>query len=155
MQKFWLFKSEPQEYSIDSLKKDKNCLWEGVRNYQARNFMRDECHKGDLVLFYHSSCKEVGIAGVAKIAQTGLIDPSQFDQRSPYYDPKSSESSPRWVCVKIEFVRKFEKVISLKTIKNLAQLKDMLLVQKGSRLSVQPVKKEHFDFILNELAKNV
>ena len=107
---YWLFKSEPDEYSIDHLKTDKKCLWEGVRNYQARNIMRDECQKGDIILYYHSSTKETGIYGLAIINQTGIADPSQFDKNSKYYDPKATKEEPRWICVEVKYKKKSAKL---------------------------------------------
>ncbi|MBC77468.1 MAG: EVE domain-containing protein [Halobacteriovoraceae bacterium] len=146
---YWLFKSEPDEFSIDDLKSSTTTPWEGVRNYQARNFMRDECKKGDLILFYHSSCKNIGVAGVATVSKEAFPDKAQFDENSPYYDPKSSEEKPRWFCCEVKFKSKFNKVVPLKDIKENAKLKDMHLVKKGSRLSIQPVKKDEFEEVLN------
>tara|TARA_Y100000590_G_scaffold441419_1_gene568083 strand:+ start:379 stop:837 length:459 start_codon:yes stop_codon:yes gene_type:complete len=146
--KYWLFKSEPDEFSIDDLQASGTTAWEGVRNYQARNFMRDECKKGDLVLFYHSSCKEIGVAGVAAVSKESFPDSSQFNEDSPYFDKKSSKDKPRWFCCEVKFEKKFKKVVPLKEIKENKKLKDMYLVQKGSRLSVQPVKEDEFKEVL-------
>lgn len=146
--KYWLFKSEPDEFSIDDLKSCKKALWEGVRNYQARNFMRDECKKGDLVLFYHSSARPTGVAGIAQITKEGVIDPAQFEPNSAYYDPKSKEDDPRWICVEVGFKSKFDELVTLEKVKENPKLKDMVLTQKGSRLSIQPVKKKEFEEIL-------
>lgn len=148
---YWLVKSEPDAFSINDLKKASKQVehWDGVRNYQARNFMRDEMKKGDLVLFYHSSCKEIGIAGIAKVVKESYPDFTQFDQDSKYYDPKASEDKPRWFMVDIKWVKTFKEVIPLKLLKECDQLKNMHLVQKGSRLSVQPVREEEFEFIKN------
>ncbi len=145
---YWLFKSEPDEFSIDHLKESDTTLWEGVRNYQARNFMRDECKNGDIALFYHSSCKNVGVAGIATISKEAVDDPSQFDKNSNYYDPKSNREKPRWQCCELKFKSKFDSVVPLSDIKSNPKLKDMYLVQKGSRLSVQPVKEDEFKEIL-------
>ncbi len=147
-------KSEPDTFSIDDLRErpDSKESWDGVRNYQARNFMRDEMKKGDLILFYHSSCKVPGIAGVAKVSMESHPDPTCWDKSSAYYDPKSTKESPRWFMVEVCFKKKFKSVIELSKLKELPELKDMILVQKGSRLSIQPVKKEHYDFIVNNLA---
>lgn len=152
--KYWLFKSEPDEFSIDDLKRQKKAAWEGVRNYQARNFMRDDCAKGDIILFYHSSCKPAGIAGLAQVSKEAFSDPAQFDPQSPYFDPKSSPESPRWQCVEVEFVSKFPALVELSKIKENRSLKEMLLVQKGSRLSIQPVKEEEYREILKMAGLN-
>lgn len=135
---YWLFKSEPSEYSIDNLKQEGTTVWNGIRNYQARNYLRDEVKEGDGVLFYHSSCKPTAIVGSAIIVRSAYPDPSQFDEQSPYFDPKSTPESPRWVCVDIEFDTKFSKPILLSTVKNEPLLKDMTLINRG-RLSIQPV----------------
>jgi len=145
--KYWLMKSEPDVFSIDHLKSKKKSGWDGVRNYQARNFMRDEMKKGDMVLFYHSSCEEPGIAGLAKISKESHPDPTQFDKKSDYFDPKATIENPRWFMVEVEFVEKFDIVISLTKIKSLKELSNMPLVQKGSRLSINPVTEAEFSFI--------
>ena len=144
-------KSEPDVYSIDDLKRDGKEPWEGVRNYQARNFMR-EMAVGDLVLFYHSSTKPPGVAGIAKVCKAAYPDPTQFDQKSQYYDPKSKEEDPRWSHVDLEFVEKIPVYLTLQTLKETTELNDMKVVQKGSRLSVQPVDKRDFRYVL-KLAK--
>ncbi|MDD0853214.1 EVE domain-containing protein [Halobacteriovorax sp. GB3] len=146
---YWLMKSEPDTFSIDDLKQRPKSTehWDGVRNYQARNFMRDEMKKGDLVLFYHSSCKVPGVAGIAKIVKEAYPDHTAFDKNSNYYDPKSSEENPRWFMVDVKFEKKFKKVVTLKELKTFEELKEMKLLQKGSRLSIMPVTKEEFDFI--------
>ena len=148
---YWLFKSEPDEYSIDHLKTDKKCLWEGVRNYQARNIMRDECQKGDIILYYHSSTKETGIYGLAIINQTGIADPSQFDKNSKYYDPKATKEKPRWICVEVKYKKKFKTPILRDELKENKKLSDLMLLQKGSRLSIQPVSEKHAKIILEML----
>lgn len=145
---YWLFKSEPDEFSIDDLRKAKKEPWTGVRNYQARNFMRDECKLGDLILFYHSSCKPTGVAGVAKVSKEAFADPLQFDSNSSYFDSKSEKNNPRWQCVEVSFDSKLPRLVELKEIKENPKLKDMHLVQKGTRLSIQPVKKEEFEEVL-------
>src|ERR1700757_3808711 len=109
--KYWLVKSEPSSYSIDDLKRDKVTAWTGIRNYQARNHMRDGMKKGDLVLFYHSSNEQLGIAGLAKVASAPHPDMTAFDKKSDYFDPKSKKENPTWICVDIEFVKKFERII--------------------------------------------
>lgn len=144
--KYWLMKSEPDVYSIDQLKKDKRTWWEGVRNYQARNFMID-MEVGDLVLFYHSNATPPGIAGIAKVSKPAAPDELQFDKKSEYYDAKSSPEKPRWSCVEVAFVKKFKNFISLPELRENAKLTDMTVLQKGSRLSVQPVDKKHFELI--------
>jgi predicted RNA-binding protein with PUA-like domain len=147
--KYWLMKSEPDCFSIDDLKKEKITIWDGVRNYQARNIMRDEMQQGDQVLFYHSNAKPPHIAGLAEISSNSAIaDPTQFDPKSEYYDPKSSPTEPRWMTVKVKFKKKFKESLSLNQIKNNPKLQSMKLVQKGARLSVQPVSKEEWQEIL-------
>lgn len=148
---FWLMKSEPDVFSIDDLFKNKKSGWEGVRNYQARNFMRDQMNLGDLILFYHSSCDEPGIAGIAKVSKTKLVDPLQFEKSSEYYDPKSKEEDPRWIMVEVEFVEKFKNLVSLKKIKETKELSNMMVIQKGSRLSINPVDEKDF-FLIKKMA---
>lgn len=147
MANYWLMKSEPDVFSIDQLKKDKKSLWDGVRNYQARNFMMKDMKKGDQVLFYHSNSKPPGIAGLAKISNESVPDPTQFDKKSEYFDPKSSKENPRWHCVEVQFHKKFKNYIPLDDIKNTKGLDDMLVIRKGQRLSIQPVTKKEFDII--------
>jgi predicted RNA-binding protein with PUA-like domain len=149
--KYWLMKSEPDVFSIDDLKAKKKSGWDGVRNYQARNFMRDEMKLGDLVLFYHSSCEIPGIAGIAKISKESHPDPTQFNAKSDYYDPKSTKENPRWFMTEVEFVKKFNQIFTLTEIKKKIELKNMYVVQRGTRLSVTPVAKEEFEYILNKL----
>ena len=145
--KYWLMKSEPDVFSIDDLKKKKKSGWDGVRNYQARNYMRDEMSLGDLVLFYHSSCEIPGVAGLAKVSKTSHPDPSQFDPKSEYYDPKATQEAPRWFMVEVEFVERFDTVVTLATLKANKGLEKMPLVQKGSRLSINPVTDKEFKII--------
>lgn len=146
---YWLMKSEPDAFSIQDLQKrpKKTENWDGVRNYQARNFMRDDMKKGDLVLFYHSSCKDVGVAGIAKIVKESYPDHTQFDPKSKYFDAKASEDNPRWFMVDVKWVETFKEVIPLKLLKECKELKDMHLVKKGTRLSIQPVTEKEFKFI--------
>lgn len=144
---YWLLKTEPDTFSIDDLKARKKEPWTGVRNYQARNYMR-EMKKGDLCFFYHSSCTIPGIAGICKISKIGVVDETQFDQKSQYYDLKSKKENPTWVCVEVSFVKKFPRIISLESLRKDEKLSEMRLLQKGSRLSVQPVNKQDFDYIL-------
>jgi predicted RNA-binding protein with PUA-like domain len=145
--KFWLMKSEPHVYSIDDLERDKKDSWEGVRNYQARNFMR-EMASGDLVVFYHSNAKPPGAAGVCRVLREAYPDDTQFDQKSEYYDAKSEQEDPRWSMVDVEFIEKFEEPVSLQALKHDPALEEMRVTQKGSRLSVQPVEKKHFMRVL-------
>jgi predicted RNA-binding protein with PUA-like domain len=145
--KYWLMKSEPDSYSIDDLERDGREPWDGIRNYQARNFMR-EMAVGDLVIFYHSSAKPPGAAGIARICSEAHPDPTQFDKKSKHYDPKSDKDDPRWSLVDLEFVEKFEEEIPLRALKDDPALQGMRVTQKGSRLSVQPVEKKHFKLVL-------
>jgi len=149
--RYWLMKSEPDVFSIEDLAAKDFEEWDGVRNYQARNFMRD-MKKGDLVLFYHSNAKPPGVAGVAEIAAEAHPDRTQFDPKSEYYDPKSTQDEPRWDVVTVKHVETFDELVSLATLKGAAELEGMHVVRKGSRLSVTPVDQEHFQAVL-ELAK--
>lgn len=146
---FWLLKSEPGSYSIDHLKRDRVTKWDGVRNYQARNFMRDEMRSGDLFLFYHSNAEPSGIVGIGKIVSRGLPDLTALDKKSKYYDPKATKDNPIWNTIKVRFVKKFKKIISLEELKVKPKLKNMLVIQRGQRLSVQPVTKVEFETIIN------
>jgi predicted RNA-binding protein with PUA-like domain len=141
-------KSEPDVFSIDDLKKKKKSGWDGVRNYQARNYMRDDMLLGDMVLFYHSSCDIPGVAGLAKVSKTSHPDPAQWDAKGDYYDPKATKDAPRWFMVEVEFVERFDEVISLATLKSAKELEKMPLVQKGSRLSINPVSEKEYKYIL-------
>jgi predicted RNA-binding protein with PUA-like domain len=140
-------KSEPDVYSIDSLAKDKTTWWGGVRNYQARNFMRDEMKVGDAVLFYHSSAEPPGVAGLAEVSKAAAPDETQFDKKSEYYDPKASPEKPIWFCVQVKFVKKFKNPVTLQELRDNPKLKDLLVLKKGQRLSIQPVTKTHFEII--------
>ncbi len=142
--KHWLLKSEPSAYSIDDFKRDNTTIWEGVRNYQARNFMRDEMRVGDLFLFYHSNNDMVGVVGVGKIVEVGVPDPSALDVKSDYFDPKASKEKNVWTTVRVQFVKKLPRCISLDEIKKHPVLKKMMVAQKGVRLSVQPVLVEAY-----------
>ena len=148
--KYWLMKTEPTTYSIDDLEKESNqtTCWEGVRNYQARNLLRDDIQEGDRVLFYHSACKEPAVVGTAVVSRPGYPDSHAFDKRSKYYDAKSDPDNPRWYMVDVKLEEKFDVPVTLASLREKATLKDMVLLQKGSRLSVQPVKKKEFDIIL-------
>lgn len=142
--RYWLMKSEPDVFSIQDLKRDKKTGWEGVRNYQARNFMRDDMKVGDQVIFYHSNAKPPGPAGIAEVCKAGHPDPHAFDKKSKYHDPKSKEDDPTWYQVEIKFVEEFPAVLPLDELKADKQLEGMLVIQRGQRLSVQPVEAKHF-----------
>ncbi|AKF10524.1 EVE domain-containing protein [Sandaracinus amylolyticus] len=146
--KLWLMKSEPDVFSIQDLARDRTTTWEGVRNYQARNFMRDDMKVGDLVLYYHSNADPSGVAGVARVAKLAYPDPTQFDPKSEYYDEGSPKDDPRWLMVDVEFVEAFDEVVSLDRLKSDKALDGMLVIKKGQRLSVQPVEKKHFARVL-------
>jgi len=143
--KYWLMKSEPGTYSIEDLERQGVTPWEGVRNYQARNFMRDDMRVGDLVLFYHSNAKPPGAAGVGRVCREAHPDHFAQDRSSAYYDPKATEENPIWMMVDVEFVERFPSVVALADLKSDAKLEGMMLLKKGVRLSVQPVSREHFD----------
>ena len=140
MKQYWLMKSEPSEVSIDDAlaAPDATVPWTGVRNYQARNFMRDDMQVGDGVLFYHSSCPEPGIAGIARVASTPYPDPTQFDKKSPYFDAGAKKEEPRWQLVDVQVVRK-TRLLSLAEMRKAPQLADMIVLKKGNRLSITPV----------------
>ncbi len=149
--RYWLLKSEPSVFGIDDLAAcpDQSTHWDGVRNYQARNMLRDQMKKGDLAFFYHSNCKQPGIVGLMEIIRQGYPDHTAFDPRSKYHDPKSSPEKPRWYMVDIKLVKKFEQPVSLTELKRHPQLENMLLLKKGNRLSVLPISPDHWDFILS------
>lgn len=146
--RFWLMKSEPEVFSIDALAQRPNQIepWEGVRNYQARNFMR-EMEQGDLAFFYHSNCKEAGIVGMMKIAKNAYVDDSSLDKNSAYFDPKSTLENPRWWRVDVQLVEKFARTITLHELKTKTELADFQLVQRGNRLSILPVTQTQWDYI--------
>jgi predicted RNA-binding protein with PUA-like domain len=152
---YWLLKSEPGAFSIDDLaaEKNKTTCWDGVRNYQARNFMRDDMKIGDKVLFYHSNAKPPGVVGTAKIVKESYPDFTAFDAKNKHFDPKSKQDSPTWFMVDIKLDKKFKRLIPLDELKSNKALDGMVLLQKGSRLSVQPVSKKHFDLIVKLAAK--
>lgn len=147
MAQYWLMKSEPDVFSIDQLKKEKTSLWDGVRNYQARNFMMKDMKVGDQVLFYHSNAKPPGVAGVAKISKEAVADPTQFNKKSEYYDEKASKDNPRWFCVEVAFNKKFKTFVALDELKTKKGLEAMMVTKKGQRLSIQPVTKKEFDIV--------
>ncbi|MBJ2137971.1 EVE domain-containing protein [Paraglaciecola chathamensis] len=147
---YWLFKTEPDAFSIDDLAARPNQTehWDGIRNYQARNFLRDQVKQGDKVFIYHSSCKDVGIAGLAEVVKEAYPDHTQFDPESHYYDPKSSPDNPRWVMVDVKFIEKFPDVLALKKIKTMPEISEVGLVKKGHRLSIMPVNEQEFSALL-------
>lgn len=148
---YWLLKSEPDVFSIDDLAKMPNQTdhWDGVRNYQARNMMRDEMKLNDLAFFYHSNCSVPGIVGIMKIVREGYPDFTSWDSDSKYYDKKSSAEKPRWHMVDVQFVRKFSQTIPLTTLKAAQELESFSLTKRGNRLSVMPVCEAHWNFILS------
>ena len=141
-------KSEPDAYSIDDLERDRMQPWEGIRNYQARNMIRDDMKPGDRAFLYHSSCEVPAIAGIMKIASKAYADPTQFDPRSKYFDPKSTEAKPRWFLVDVAFERKLTRPITLQELKEHPALTDFRLTRRGNRLSVFPVSEDHWNLIL-------
>jgi predicted RNA-binding protein with PUA-like domain len=145
--RYWLMKSEPDVYSMDDLLRDKRQPWDGVRNYQARNHLRS-MQKGDLALFYHSSCEPPGVAGLCRVLETAVPDPSQHDKKSQYFDAKSTREAPRWFMVTVEPVERFKRFVTLAELKADATLEGMLVARRGMRLSVQPVEPVHFAHVL-------
>ena len=149
MANYWLMKSEPDVYPYSQLVMDGSTHWDGVRNYQARNIMRDDMKVGDLVLYYHSNTKPPHVAAVARVVKEGYPDHTSWDVNSKYYDEKSSPDKPRWIMVDIEPVRELPRIISLNSIRENDRCEGMLLIRKGQRLSVQPVEEIHFDAVLD------
>ena len=147
--RYWLMKSEPTTYSIDDLRCDGLSAWEGVRNFQARNYMRDQMKVGDLALFYHSNAFPPGIAGICRISRESFPDTTALDSKSPYFDPKATLENPIWIMVEVEFVEKFPHFVSLEDIKKTQLLQDILVLKKGTRLSIMPIEKQHFTIIRN------
>ncbi len=145
--RYWLMKTEPESFSIDDLKRLKKDAWSGVRNYQARNFMK-EMKVGDKVLFYHSSVTPPGVAGLAKVVAAAHPDETQFEKKSPYFDSKATRAKPIWYCVDVGFVKKFSRLIPLEELRGVKALKRMVLLERGSRLSVQPVTEKEFEAII-------
>jgi predicted RNA-binding protein with PUA-like domain len=150
--KHWLIKSEPDVFGIDELERVKKEPWNGVRNYQARNYMWKDMQVGDMALFYHSNATPPGVAGVARVASEPYPDSTQFDAKSEYHDPKSNPDNPRWWLVDFEFVARFNELLPLEVLKTDATLQEMVVCQKGTRLSITPVEKPHFTRVL-KLAK--
>ncbi len=146
---YWLVKSEPEVYSIDNLKKDKTTWWECVRNYQARNFMMNDMKVGDEVLFYHSNAEPTGIFGVAQVSKPASPDQTQFDKKSEYFDKKATKEKPIWYCVEIKYKSHLDRPITLSEIKTDKALGDMLVIKRGQRLSIQPVTKKNFEYIVS------
>ena len=151
--KFWLLKSEPDAFSYNDLENalNKGTVWDGVRNYQARNILRDDINVGDKAFFYHSSCKEPGIVGICAITETGIIDPSSLDPASKYYDPKSNPDNPKWDCVKVKYIANSKKILSLPELKILFSEDDLLVVKKGNRLSILPVRYDVAKILLEKI----
>ena len=145
---YWLMKSEPNAFSIDDLKRVKTEPWDGVRNYQVRNMMRDQMRVGDFAFFYHSNCKVPGIVGTMKIVKTGYPDYTAWDKHNEHYDPKSTPDNPRWFMVDVQFKEKFNDVIALTQLKANAALADLPIVKKGNRLSIVPINQTQWDAIL-------
>jgi predicted RNA-binding protein with PUA-like domain len=152
--RYWLMKSEPSGFSIDDLAAapGKTTAWSGVRNYQARNFMRDQMRVGDKAFFYHSSCKDPGIAGIAEVCKLAYPDATQYDRKSKYYDPKATAQNPRWFNVDVKLVRK-TRFLSIKELRSRRELANMRVLQKGSRLSITPVDPTEWEFITGVLLK--
>jgi predicted RNA-binding protein with PUA-like domain len=147
--RFWLFKTEPSEFGIDDLANspDQTTSWTGIRNYTARNFLRDEVRVGDSVFIYHSSAKRKGVVGIARVVRAGYSDHSAFDPKSDYYDPKASPEDPIWVAVDVRLVERFSDVVELGQLKQTRELENMMLCQRGARLSIQPVTATEWDII--------
>ena len=148
--RYWLIKSEPTTYGIEHMARDKKTSWSGVRNYQARNFMRDQMKVGDKAFFYHSNCDEPGIAGLVQVSAAAHPDETQFDKKSDYYDAASTREEPRWVNVGFKFVKKTP-LVSLAELKKHKQLTKMRILQRGNRLSVTPVDPDEWEYITTKL----
>lgn len=148
---YWLMKSEPNAFSIDDLKNmpEQTEHWDGVRNYQARNMMRDQMKIGDQVFFYHSNCEVPGIVGIMEVVREGYPDHTAFDPQSKYFDPKSDPQNPRWIMVDIKYIRHTKRVISLAELKQCEKLENMQLVRKGNRLSIMPIQSDEWNYILS------
>lgn len=145
--RYWLMKSEAGCYSIDDLKRDKTTPWDGVRNYQARNFMRDDMEVGDLVLFYHSNGEPPGVAGIASVAKKAYPDWTALDPKDQHFDPKSTKTNPIWMRVDLKFIEKFPHIVPLQALREHPKLHTLLVLRRAQRLSVQPVEKAHFEII--------
>ena len=145
--KYWVMKTEPDVCSISDLEKSKTQCWDGVRNYQARNYMMNDMQVGDKILFYHSSAEVIGVAGLAEVSRAAYPDHTQFDKKSEYYDPKATKENPRWYMVDVKFEKKFKKVVTLEDIKNHPDLTGLTILKKGNRLSITPASKEEYEII--------
>jgi predicted RNA-binding protein with PUA-like domain len=145
--KYWLIKSEGDCYSIDDLKRDKKTSWDGIRNYQSRNYMMKDMEVGDLLFFYHSISDPTGIYGIAKVMRKAHPDETQFDKKDEHFDPKAKREKPTWYCIDVAFVEKWKNPVSLEMLKKDPKLEGMAVREKGSRLSIQPVSEEHFKYI--------
>ena len=145
---FWLMKNEPEDYNIDDLERDKTEPWEGIRNYQVRNMIRDDMRIGDHAFFYHSNCETPGIYGQMSICKEAYVDHTAFDKKAKYYDPKSKKDTPRWLMVDVMFKKKFKKIVTLKDLKSYKELADMRVVQRGNRLSITKLEKAEWNFII-------
>tara|TARA_R100000027_G_scaffold65118_1_gene59283 strand:- start:1476 stop:1952 length:477 start_codon:yes stop_codon:yes gene_type:complete len=150
MKNYWLMKSEPDAFSIEDLERlnGKSEPWDGIRNYQARNFMRDEFKIGDQILFYHSNCSPPGVVGLAEVASDPYPDETAFDPKSKYFDPKSKRDSPRWILVDVRFVAKFPRTVTLAEMRETESLGEMRILQKGNRLSITPVSERDYEKIV-------
>ena len=153
--KYWLMKNEPEDYSVDDLERAGTDYWDGIRNYQVRNFMRDEMSVGDQAFFYHSNCKVPGIFGIMEIASEAYPDHTAWDPNEHYYDPRSTPESPVWLMVDVKFIHKFENPVTLKELRTHPELSEMRILQRGNRLSVTPLTREHWNFILGLTGKEV
>jgi predicted RNA-binding protein with PUA-like domain len=146
---FWLMKNEPEDYSIEDLEKEGKTLWDGCRNYQVRNMIRDEMKPGELAIFYHSNAKPSGAAGVMKIAGEAYADPTQWDPEDKHYDPKSPKDDPRWFVRDVEFVEKFSRIVPIKEMREAEALEGLQILKRGNRLSVTPITEEEFEVIVS------
>ncbi|OUD14002.1 EVE domain-containing protein [Thioflexithrix psekupsensis] len=145
---YWLMKSEPDVFGIDDLQRVQTAIWDGVRNYQARNFLRDQMHVNDEVLFYHSNARPAGVAGRAKVVRTAYPDPTAFDPKHRYYDPKSQPENPRWYAVDVAFVEKFRHFVTLDELRQHPALTDLLVLKRGNRLSITPMTAGEWEVIV-------
>lgn len=154
--KYWLFKSEPEQFSIDDLREspEGTAHWDGIRNYQARNLIRDEIRQGDRVLFYHSNAKPPGVAGTARVVREAYPDHTAWDPTSEYYDKRSKRDDPTWFMVDVQFEEKFDTPLTLPELKEIEGLADMMVIRKGMRLSIQPVTRKEFDTVLRHARMN-
>lgn len=147
---YWLMKSEPSSFSIDDLAKAprRTTVWDGVRNFQVRNMLRDQIKQNDLAFFYHSGSNEPGIAGTVKVSRSGYVDASAFDPKDHHFDPRSTEEKPLWYCVDVTLAERFKRIVTLSELRRHAALKDMLILRRGNRLSITPVSAKHWQYIL-------